>query len=129
MNSNIHVYIHLVWSTWDRLPVITGRAKDTVYSTVVREASQLGCNVLAVGGIDDHIHVLLTLPSTIPICQVVQKVKNQSSLLAGPSFKWQGAYSAISVTPRHVRQIVSYIEGQAEHHRAHTIHVAWEPES
>lgn len=126
-SANIQIYVHLVWATWDRQPLICGATKATVYRTIIRECEAFGVELLAIGGVEDHVHLLISLPSTVAVCNFVQKIKNQSSLLAGNAFKWQGAYGAMSVTGRHVPQVTTYIENQAEHHGSETYSRSWEP--
>lgn len=52
------LYVHLVWATWDRLPLITPTIKEQIYNVISYEFKQLGCSVVAIGGIEDHVHLL-----------------------------------------------------------------------
>lgn len=102
-----------------------------VYPVMLHKAGELGCSVLAVGGVEDHVHLLVSMPATVTISEVVKHIKGASSRavhLASPDlfFKWQGSYGAISVSPKAIPAIIRYIEGQAEHHRRNELHPEWE---
>jgi putative transposase len=47
------LYVHLVWATWDRAPLITPEIRDRIYPMMQRHASEMGANVIAIGGIED----------------------------------------------------------------------------
>jgi putative transposase len=48
------LYVHLIWATWDRLPLITPNIKEQIYNVISYECKQLGCSVVAIGGIEDN---------------------------------------------------------------------------
>ena len=76
---------------------------------------------LAVGGIADHVHLLLSLPSTLAIAKAVQIIKANSSkwINENPgqrSFAWQKSYSAFSIGVSQIENTVKYILNQEQHH-------------
>jgi REP element-mobilizing transposase RayT len=81
---------------------------------------------LAVGGVADHVHILLSLPSTMAIAKAIQLLKAGSSLWIHETFPeqrgfaWQEGYGAFSIGISQVKRTKSYIESQAEHHRKKT---------
>ena len=81
---------------------------------------------LAIGGIEDHAHLLLSLPTTITIAQALQQIKGASSKWVHDtfpehrSFAWQEGYGAFSIGVSQVDNTASYILSQAEHHRTRT---------
>src|SRR5947209_2742512 len=75
------LYIHLVWSTWDRLPLLTPELKATVYVCIQAECHALNTDVIATGGIEDHVHLLVRIPTTISIADLVKQIKGASSHL------------------------------------------------
>lgn len=81
---------------------------------------------LSVGGTDNHVHVLLSLPATMPIAKAVQLLKCNSSgwvndeLAAYRGFSWQEGYGAFSVSASAVERVTDYIRRQEEHHRQRT---------
>ena len=81
---------------------------------------------LAIGGVEDHVHLLLSLPATMPIAKAVQLIKGGSSKWVHDTFPdqrlfaWQTKYGAFSVSVSQVDKIVAYIENQEKHHRKMT---------
>jgi REP-associated tyrosine transposase len=122
------VYLHLVWSTWRRQPFITEDLQPRVYGSLAHQCRQLGADVIAIGGIPDHVHVLVRMPTTISIVELVRRLKGASShlvthVLRRPEpFKWQGGYGAFSVSKRHVPVVRDYVLNQEQHHRDGTTH-------
>ena len=82
----------------------------------------MGCRVGAIGGIEDHVHVLVRYPPAVSISALVKQIKGASSHLVrqevglGGFFKWQGGYGAFSIAQRDVEMVRRYIHRQEEHH-------------
>jgi putative transposase len=119
--THTRLYVHLVWSTWDRAPLITPAIRNRIYPMMQRHAVNLGAEVIAIGGIEDHVHVLARFPSTLAIAELVQRMKGASSYLAtqvmGEIFRWQGSYGAFTVSQRGLDRIRAYVLNQEAHHR------------
>ena len=75
------LYLHLVWATWDRLPLISSERRDPIYACIQNECSELRCDVLGLGGIEDHAHLLVRFPTTVSVAQLAKQVKGASSHL------------------------------------------------
>ncbi len=120
--NKIALYVHLVWATWDRLPLIKPEIERRLLRNIESEAQGLGCKVLAVNCIEDHVHVLLAIPTTISIADLVKQMKGVSSHFANDEleleyqFKWQGSYGAFTVSRWDVDEIKQYVKRQKEHH-------------
>ena len=90
------------------------------------------CEVLAIGGMPDHIHLLINLSPTTMLSAVLKRVKGSSShfvsqeLLHGDWFAWQEHYAALAVEPDRVEQVIAYIATQKQHHTDGTTFPAWE---
>jgi len=83
-------------------------------------ARNCGINVAAIGGTDNHVHILLTIPPVHRTADIVRTLKANSSRWMneiGHGFAWQDGYAAISVSPSQIPAVVRYIENQPEHHR------------
>jgi putative transposase len=120
--NKLCLYVHLVWATWDRLPSITPEIERQLHRNIDREASRHGCAILALNGTADHLHLLVTIPATITIAELVKQVKGVSSQFINEElnpvaqFKWQGSYGALTVSRWDVGPIAAYIKRQKEHH-------------
>jgi len=118
------LYIHCVWATWDRLPLITPTLEQPIYTSILNKCHELNCHVLALGGTSDHIHLLIRFPATITVAELIKEVKGASSHLIthqiapGEFFKWQGAYGAFTVSKNSVTDVKAYIERQKQHHES-----------
>ena len=121
------LHVHLIWATWDRLPVLTKERQERVYACIQAECNALKAEVLAIGGVADHVHVLVRIPPTLAISLVVKQIKGASSHLAtheiDPAnfFKWQGGYIAFAVSKSLVPTVRAYILNQEAHHRDKTL--------
>lgn len=116
------VYVHAVFSTKNREPLLVDTWRDELFHVLGGTANNLGCQSLIVGGVADHVHMLFVLGRTIMIADAVGKIKstssawvNQTHALAG-QFHWQGGYAAFSVSQSQVEATREYIRQQAEHH-------------
>ncbi|AFY54654.1 transposase [Rivularia sp. PCC 7116] len=126
------LYLHSVWATWDRLPLVTEDIQDIIYAAIAKQCRDLGCTVIAVGGIANHVHLLTNFPPSLTISELIGKVKGSSSHLITHEvkpdsfFKWQGAYGAFTVSRNGIEAVTNYIENQATHHRQETLISEWE---
>ena len=116
------LYLHCVWATWDRRPLITPALEPAIYAAIHAKCNALQCACLAIGGRPDHLHVLVRLHPTLSVSNLLKEIKGSSSHLMthtarpGEFFKWQGAYGAFTVSKPEAAQVIAYIEHQKEHH-------------
>jgi len=126
------LYLHCVWGTWDRLPLITPQVERRLYEAIAKKAHELKCEVLALGGIEDHVHLLVRFPTTLSVADLLKGVKGASSHLMtheiAPNefFKWQGAYGAFTVSKSNVAAVSDYVLNQKAHHKNHEVIEEWE---
>ena len=126
------LYLHLVWATWDRLPLVTPAIEPRLYAAIAEKCRTLKCEPLAIGGIEDHVHLLVRLHTTVAVATLVKEVKGSSSHLVtheitpGEFFKWQGAYGAFTLRKEDMPGVRTYVENQRKHHAVHTIWEEWE---
>jgi putative transposase len=127
MASYTQLYLHGVWATWDRLPLIMPEVEPQLYAVLADKCKELGCEPLAIGGINDHVHVLIRFSPTITIARLIGQVKGSSShamthaILPGTFFQWQGAYGAFTISKRSAPQVRAYILNQKTHHANQTL--------
>jgi putative transposase len=125
------LYVHLVWATWDRLPLITPEVELRIYGTIQAKIRELRGVPIAVGGIEDHVHVLCSFDPTVAIAYLVQQLKGSSSHfvtheLDQADFKWQGAYGAFTVGFDALSTVRAYVLDQKAHHRDGSFWPDWE---
>jgi len=122
--NKLALFLHLVWATWDRLPLITPDIERRLYRNIESEARKQGCTVLALNGTEDHVHLVVIFPTTITIADLLKQVKGVSShfvnetLRPPAQFKWQGSYGAFTVSRWDVDRIKEYVKHQKEHHQS-----------
>ena len=112
---------HVVFSTKERRSAIKEPAKLWAY--VAGTARNLGYDPLAVGGTENHLHMLLRLPAHVAAAEAAQKLKANSSRWLGENgswFGWQHGYGAFSVSPANVDAVRRYIQNQPDDHRRHS---------
>jgi len=122
--SLANVLVHLVFSTRDRTPWLTGDVREELFPYMGGVLRNIECPVLQIGGVEDHIHILLRLSRTVSPAQLVEKTKTSTSKWVktkGPTdFAWQAGYGAFSVGQSQTEGLIRYIQGQEEHHRTVT---------
>src|SRR5580700_10916632 len=101
-NSHTEVYVHFVWATWDRQPLITPDIEPRLHNCIRARCRDLQAHVHAVNGIADHVHVVVRLPATMSIAAIAGDIKGASShfathALGAAEFRWQGGYFAEGV--------------------------------
>ena len=117
------LYLHMIWATWDRLPLITSALEPNIYAAIAKKCRELKCEPLAIGGMEEHVHLLTRFHTTIAVADLAKEVKGSSShlvthvLTPGQFFKWQGAYGAFTLRKSEVPVVKAYILNQKEHHR------------
>ncbi len=127
-NSYISLYIHAVFRTKNDEPFLNAEITEKLYPYFGGVARDEQMRLLAVGGMPNHIHMLLSFPATISASRAMQVLKTAGArwihenfpLL--PSFGWQEGYGAFSIGISQVEQTKAYIARQAEHHRKTTFH-------
>ena len=124
--SYISSYFHCVFSTKQRQRIITPELRERFWPFLGGIARQNKMKAIEIGGVEDHVHVLLSLPSTIAISKAVQLIKGGSSKWVHENFpehrlfSWQEKYGAFSASMSQLDSIIEYIRNQEAHHRAMT---------
>ena len=119
-------YIHIVFSTKHRLPLIDDNIEVELHSYLGGICNSLECSVIKVGGYSDHIHILCLLSKKITLMDLMKKLKSSSSKWIKTkgdkyqNFYWQDGYGAFSVNPAEIEIVTNYIANQKEHHRKKT---------
>jgi putative transposase len=125
-NTFSSLNVHCVFSTKERVPVLTPEIRERLWPYIGGIAKQNGLHPKCIGGVADHVHVLLALPTTLGVAKAMQLIKSGSSAWIHQTFQqlrnfgWQQGYGAFSVSISQLPQTIHYIENQLEHHRTRT---------
>jgi len=112
-------YVHLVFGTKDRRACLKPAVQEKLWPYLASIAHEYGIEVLAIGGGEDHVHLLLCLPPKLAVATIVRALKANSSKWMnenGHFFAWQQGYGAFSVSASNVNEVAEYVRSQAEHH-------------
>ena len=126
------LYYHLVWATKAREALITSELEADLHRYLRGKGIELGGVVHAVGGIEDHVHLVVSIPPPIAVATFVGKLKGASShwvTHVSPNqapFAWQDGYGALSFGERSLPRVVQYALSQRERHQSKTLIEAME---
>jgi putative transposase len=121
------LFYHLIWSTKNRLPLLTAQVEPVVHDFLRSKAIGLGATVFALNGTQDHVHVVVSIPPKIAVARFVGQVKAvastrfNKSVPDGPLFFWQDEYGAFSFDAKRLPNYVAYVNNQKEHHAQNTL--------
>ena len=125
-HSYLSCLMHCVFSTSQRQKFISRDLQRRLWPFMGGIARENNLKALAIGGIEDHVHLLLSLPATMPVAKAIQLIKGGSSKWIHDQFPehrdfaWQEGYGAFSVGISQIEATVNYIQTQREHHRKRT---------
>jgi putative transposase len=114
---------HCVFSTKNRERMLSSNCRERLWPYIGGIARKNRLKALAVGGVEDHVHILLSLPATESVARAMQLIKGGSSKWVHDtyptmrSFAWQEGYGAFSIGVSQAAATIAYIEKQKEHHR------------
>jgi len=130
--SYLKVWIHLVWSTKNREPLLSKEIRSILFPHIRKNAQQKGIWIDFINGHTDHIHVLISLNKDQSIGGIVQLIKGESSFwinqqkLTRERFRWQDQYFAVSVSESGIAKVRDYIKNQEAHHKKKTFQQEYE---
>ncbi len=120
----IRVWIHYVWSTKNREPVLTDSIRDLLFDHIKQNARLKNIYLDRINGFYDHVQCLISLGSDQTIEKTAQLIKGESSFwlknksgLNAPKLEWQDEYFAVSVSESILGTVRSYIDNQVAHHQ------------
>jgi REP element-mobilizing transposase RayT len=115
-NTYTCLYYHIVFSTKNRLPLITPEMEPRLWAYVGGIARKHHLTALQIGGIEDHLHALMMAPPTFAPSQIVQFLKGDSSKWIHEEFphlrdfRWQDGYGAFTVSKSNLAGVIDYIQ-------------------
>jgi REP element-mobilizing transposase RayT len=120
--SHWKLYYHFVWSTKNRLAVIDPVFESDLYRVIAAKAQEMEAFVHAIGGTEDHAHLVVSIPPKVAPAKFIGEVKGNSSHYVNhiikPDFEfyWQDEYGVLSFGEKNMPSIVRYIQNQKKHH-------------
>lgn len=125
--SFIKIYVHIVFSTLNRIPFLNStELRVKVWKHIKENASSKGIYLDMINGYSDHCHCLISLGSNQKIEKIVQLIKGESSFwinknqLTKDKFAWQDEYFAVSVSESMIESVRNYIKNQEILHKKKT---------
>lgn len=116
-------FYHIIWATKYRQSSILPLCEKILFTAIIEKSTHLNCEVIAVNGTDNHVHVAVTIPPTLCPADWVKHVKGYSSRELNKTFsetmdrfQWQSGYGVLTFGARNQDIVVSYIQNQKQHH-------------
>ncbi|MDB6034862.1 MAG: transposase IS200-family protein [Verrucomicrobiales bacterium] len=125
-NTYTSLHYHVVFSTKHREPWLRKDIEERVWAYLGGIARENEMKAVGIGGIENHVHLLLGLPAALAVSKAIQLIKGGSSIwiketFAGLSgFGWQDGYAAFTVSKSLAPEVIAYVRSQREHHRVKT---------
>jgi REP element-mobilizing transposase RayT len=110
----------------DRQPNLTPKVEKIFYGVIYGKAKELDLKVHAAGNVDDHAHIVVSIPPKIAVADCVRHLKGASAYAinhmaeSDGQFKWQAGYGALTVGERSLETVMEYAARQKEHHKERT---------
>jgi putative transposase len=119
------LFYHIIWGTKNRLALIEPAWESDLYGYLWGKATALECIPHAIGGMPDHVHVVISIPPKVAVANIIGQLKGASSHhinenYAEGSFAWQAEYGVVSFSEKALPTIVEYVKNQKKHHSENT---------
>ncbi len=125
-NTYTQIYLHIVFSVKRRQNLIQKSWKDELHKYICGIVNGKKQKVYAIGGVADHIHILVSTNPNIALSDLVRDIKansskwiNERGLVKG-KFQWQEGFGAFSYAQSQLGNVIKYINNQEQHHREKT---------
>lgn len=119
--SYTNLVYHIVFATKERAPLITTELRPGLHEYLGGTTRGLGGIALAVGGVADHVHLMVRIKPTLAVSDFIRQLKASTSAWANQRtrgrFSWQSRYGAFTVSESQIGKVRAYILGQEKHHR------------
>lgn len=123
---------HIILTTKKRRRWITPDVEKILYPALDRATTRLDGKLLCIGGVEDHVHMVVAIPPKHSISSAMVRLKSESTGAVKhgcpdlQNFKWYGSYACFTLNPANLGDIIAYVKNQKEHHRNHTLRDAYE---
>jgi putative transposase len=121
------LHYHIIWATFERQPTLIDEREKLFYGVIHQKAKELDLKIHAIGNVDDHVHIVVSIPPKLAIADCIRHLKGASAYAinhmdgSDGQFKWQEGYGALTVGERSLSTVMAYANNQKEHHKSHTV--------
>jgi putative transposase len=121
------LYYHFIWGTKNRLPIILPEFESELHRAIAAKSIDLEGFVYAIDGIEDHVHLAVSVPPKIALSRFIGEIKGNTShfvnyvIKPDLEFYWQEEYGVLSFGEKNLSAIVKYIHNQKHHHAGGTV--------
>jgi len=125
-STHTRLIVHVIFSTKYREPLLQQDLRHDVHAYMAGTIKGEGASAIAIGGIQDHAHLVMGLRPDQSVAELVRRIKTNSSRWVNENrrlmgrFAWQKGYGATSVSPSQITRVAAYVGRQEEHHRTMT---------
>ena len=122
-NTYTQIHLQFVFAVKYRKALILPSYKDELYKYINGIIQHYDHKVLAINGVEDHIHIFIGMRPTQSVSDLLQDIKGSSSKwinekqFLNTKFEWQSGYGAFSYSKSHVKKVIDYIANQEDHHK------------
>ena len=127
--SHTKLLYHIIFRPKDSEPVISVENEESLYRYIWDFVKSKGCTLYRIGGMPDHIHILVQLPPSLAVSDFMRDLKTSSSMFLSnekdkfPMFHgWGKSYCALTCSASAKSSVTEYIKGQKEHHKKTSFH-------
>ncbi|MEO5916172.1 MAG: IS200/IS605 family transposase [Luteolibacter sp.] len=130
-STYLSLHYHIVFGTKDRMPLIDTSWRPRLHEYLGGTVNGLGGIPEAIGGVADHVHLLVGLKSTHCLADFMRDLKKSATnwvhetIEHGDKFAWQNGYAAFTVSATSREAVREYIAKQEEHHRTKSFREEW----
>ncbi len=117
------LHYHLIWGTFERQPTLIGDREKVFQGVILQKAEGLDLKIHALGNVDDHGHIVASIPPMISVADCVRHLKGASAYAinhmngSDGQFKWQEGYGALTIDEHSLGRVIAYVKNQKQHHK------------
>jgi putative transposase len=126
------LHYHIIWATYERQPSITLEREKMFYGILYKKADELEIKVHAAGNVEDHVHIVVSIPPKLSVADCVRHLKGASTFAinhmegSDGEFKWQEGYGTFTISEESLNTVMTYAVRQKEHHLDNKIITVYE---
>ena len=126
------LHYHLIWATFERQPALTAEREKVFYGVLYGKAKEMGLKIHAAGNVEDHVHIVLSIPPKVALADCVKNIKGASAYAinhmpdSDGQLKWQEGYGALTIGERSLAAVMAYAARQKEHHKERSVMAVYE---